>query len=146
MQLIDMIGETGLRNIQFGLIWLAVLMIAGVINAIILDSNAEYEAVSSGPKGTPGGRREFIRSAHVHGALFSLINIVYGLLINQAVLSESVKNWGSWLMIVGVVLLPLGLAGKGFMPKSPIVMAMVSISSLLLVAAIGIIGFGYLRI
>jgi hypothetical protein len=136
----------GLRNIQFGFIWLTLFVIAGTVIGVYLDSNEKYAETASGPPGSLGSIREHIRSAHAHSGLFALINIFYGLLIDVTTLSPSVKNVGSWLIIAGAVILPLSLFGKAFLPKNPVFNALVGISSIVIIIAIAIICYGYIII
>ncbi len=58
------------------------------------------------PFGIP---RQFYRSAHVHGNLLAVLNLLYALFIGTAALSDSLKRWGSYLMVAGSVLIPVGI-------------------------------------
>ena len=54
------------------------------------------------------------RLAHVHGNLFSLLNIVFGFLLMKLPLKESLAKWASWLALAGL-LMPLGILGEVYL-------------------------------
>ncbi len=54
------------------------------------------------------------RLAHVHGNLFSLINIVFGFLLMKLQLKENLAKWASWLALAGL-LMPLGILGEVYL-------------------------------
>lgn len=60
--------------------------------------------------------RELLRASHVHGLLLAFFNIFYGMLIDNAKLTERQKKAGSVHAIIGMFLLPLPLIFAGFIP------------------------------
>lgn len=124
--------ETGRRNLIFGWLWLLLFMFFGAFIKMKLGDD-EYRE---------GYTRDMWRAAHAHGNLFSLINILYGLLLGRASLSPGLKNAGSWLVIAGAVLLP----GTLFLsPLAPAVEPLGVLGALCMFAAIGLMAVGFLR-
>ena len=54
------------------------------------------------------------RFAHVHGNLFSLLNIVFGFLLMKLNLKDNLAKWASWLALAGL-LMPLGILGEVYL-------------------------------
>ena len=54
------------------------------------------------------------RLAHVHGNLFSLLNIVFGFLLMKLQLKDNLARWASWLALAGL-LMPLGILGEVYL-------------------------------
>ena len=54
------------------------------------------------------------RLAHVHGNLFSLLNIVFGFLLMKLQLKDNLAKWASWLALAGL-LMPLGILGEVYL-------------------------------
>lgn len=128
--------KIGIRNGKFGWLWLALFVILGLILATNKEANVDS------PKGTIDYTEELIRSVHAHGSLLSILNIVYGLYIDKAQLSDGLKNIGSWLAIAGAVILPLSLIGLAFgLPTG----AISAIGGLSIIIAVLILGFGYVK-
>lgn len=133
----------GARNGKFGWIWLALFMVVGFAIEIVLVTNKEYAANIAGAEGTIGFTREMVRAGHAHGNLFALINIVFGLYIGRAALSDRLKNLASWLAIGAATIQPLGLIGIGFgfTPGGPLA----AIGALAMIAAVVILAVGNVR-
>lgn len=131
------------RNSRFGWIWLGTFMVVGFIIEINLATNKEFAASAIGPEGTIGYTRELVRGAHAHGNLTAILNLVYGIYLSQVALSERVKNIGSWLAIIGAILMPLGLLGLAFgqVAGGPLT----SLGGLAAIGAVLIMVVGHLR-
>ena len=54
------------------------------------------------------------RLAHVHGNLFSFLNIVFGFLLVKLPVKEGQAKWVSWLALAGL-LMPLGILGEVYL-------------------------------
>ncbi|MCB9143928.1 MAG: hypothetical protein H6635_01045 [Anaerolineales bacterium] len=54
------------------------------------------------------------RLAHVHGNLFSLLNIVFGFLLMKLQLNDNLAKWASRLALAGL-LMPLGILGEVYL-------------------------------
>ena len=106
--------SVGSRNGKFGWLWLGLFLIVGVGIEVTLVMNKDYAANMSGAEGTIGFTRELVRGAHTHGNLLAVINILFGLFIGKASLSDGLKNVSSWLAIIAAVLMPIGMFGLGF--------------------------------
>ena len=52
--------------------------------------------------------------SHVHGNLFSLLNIVFGFLLMKLSLKDNLAKWASWLALAGL-LMPLGILGEVYL-------------------------------
>lgn len=59
------------------------------------------------------------RLAHVHGNLFSLLNIVFGTVMLKVAMPTAFAKWGSWLALGGL-LMPLGILGELYLGLSPV--------------------------
>lgn len=132
--------EVGVRNKKFGWLWLALFMVMGFIIEVKLGTDKEFMANSIGPEGSLGFTRELLRSAHAHGNLLAVVNILFAMNIDMTGLSDGLKNIGSWLAIIGAVILPLCLIGLAFGVQAAGPVA--SLGALALIAAIAIIAFG----
>ena len=101
----------GKWNIGVGLWVMASFMIYGFVLIYLRDfapgKEAWIESYST-------GAHFEARLAHVHGNLFSLLNIVFGFLLMKLPLKESLAKWASWLALAGL-LMPLGILGEVYL-------------------------------
>ena len=101
----------GKWNIGIGLWVMASFMIYGFVLIYLRDfapgKEAWIESYST-------GAHFEARLAHVHGNLFSLLNIVFGFLLMKLPLKESLAKWASWLALAGL-LMPLGILGEVYL-------------------------------
>ena len=58
------------------------------------------------------------RLAHVHGNLFSLLNIVFGLVLLKLRIPDGLAKWASWLALGGL-LMPLGILSEVYLGPVP---------------------------
>lgn len=86
-----------------------------------------------------GMPRALLRVVHFHGALFAIVNIIYGLTIGKTSLPSSIKTLGSWLAILGILLYPLTLFVAIFYP---VLFNLVPLGGLSLIAAVAIMAYG----
>lgn len=90
--------------------------------------------------------RETWRSAHVHATLLAVVNLLYAGYIDGAALSDSLKGWGSRLMVAGAVLMPVGLILLGLgVPADPTRTPPVLnlLGALSTIAAVAIMAYGH---
>ena len=101
----------GKWNVGVGLWVMASFMIYGFVLIYLRDfapgKEAWIESYST-------GAHFEARLAHVHGNLFSLVNIVFGFLLMKLPLKESLAKWASWLALAGL-LMPLGILGEVYL-------------------------------
>ena len=98
----------GKWNIGVGLWVMASFMIYGFVLIYLRDFAPGKEAWIASYN---TGAHFEARLAHVHGNLFSLLNIVFGFLLMKLPLKESLAKWASWLALAGL-LMPLGILGE----------------------------------
>jgi hypothetical protein len=88
-------------NRRFGWFWLTIFVIVGF-----------YIELRMGDSSYLGNwRRELYRGMHAHANLLAVVNLIYAGYLADANLTESLKNWGSRLMVAGAMLIPLGIFG-----------------------------------
>lgn len=101
----------GKWNIWVGLLVMASFMIYGFVLIYLRDfapGKAEWIASYA------TGKHFEARLAHVHGNLFSLLNIVFGFLLIKLALKDNLAKWVSWLALTGL-LMPLGILGEVYL-------------------------------
>ncbi len=78
------------------------------------------------------------RLAHVHGNLFALLNIVFGLLLLNLKLPEASAKWASRLALGGL-LMPIGILSEVYLGLAPflVMIGAISILAATLTLAIG---------
>jgi hypothetical protein len=101
----------GKWNIGVGLWMMAGFMIYGFILIYLRDFAPGKEAWIAQYNVSPHFEA---RLAHVHGNLFSLLNIVFGFLLMKLPLQENLAKWASWLALAGM-LMPLGILGEVYL-------------------------------
>ncbi len=79
------------------------------------------------------------RLAHVHGNLFSLLNIVFGLVLMNVKMPQNLAKWASWAALGGL-LMPLGILGELYLGVPPylVMLGAVSIVIATILLAIGV--------
>lgn len=95
----------GKKNIVVGLFVMAAFMAYGFLLIYLRDfaPNAIEWAAAYG-----NGKHFEARLAHVHGNLFSFLNIMIGYLLFQLDLTTSQRAWVSWTTLIGL-LMPIGI-------------------------------------
>jgi hypothetical protein len=101
----------GKWNIGVGLWMMAGFMIYGFILIYLRDFAPGKEEWIAAYSVSPHFEA---RLAHVHGNLFSLLNIVFGFLLMKLPLKENLAKWASWLALAGM-LMPLGILGEVYL-------------------------------
>lgn len=101
----------GKWNIGIGLSVMAAFMIYGFVLVYLRDFAPGKEAWIASYS---TGKHFEARLAHVHGNLFSLLNIVFGFLLVKLNLKQNLAKWASWLAMAGL-LMPLGILGEVYL-------------------------------
>ena len=101
----------GKWNIGIGFSVMAAFMVYGFILVYLRDfAPGKEEWIAS----YATGKHFEARLAHVHGNLFSLLNIVFGFIMAKLTLKQSLVKWASWLALGGL-LMPLGILGEVYL-------------------------------
>jgi len=87
------------------------------------------------------GKHFEARLAHVHGALFTFLNIVIGFLLLKLHVAEKIKRIVSMSALVGI-LMPVGILAEIYLGASPI---FVLVGGASMLASVAVFGFGLLR-
>jgi hypothetical protein len=121
-------------NRRFGWFWLTVFMTVGF-----------YIELRMGDTTYLGNwRRELYRGMHAHGNLLAVVNLIYAKYILDANISDSLKNWGSRLMVAGAFLIPIGIFGMT-LAENPQAIAppiLTWLGALVTVVAVAIMAYG----
>ncbi len=107
---------TGRLNLSIGLLGLASFMVYGFVLIYMRDfgPNAAQWAADYGI-----GTHFESRLAHVHGALFSVLNVVIGLVVGSLHTGEKSKAAIAGLSIAGL-LMPIGIVAEFAVGMSPL--------------------------
>ncbi len=126
----------GKLNIQTGLWVMAGFMVYGFILIYLRDFAPGKETWIASSTNGPHFEAKL---AHVHGNLFSLLNIVFGLVLLNVSIPQSYAKIGSWLAIGGL-LMPIGILSELYLGLPPLLVVVGGISILLatVVLALGI--------
>lgn len=101
----------GRLNISMGLWVMAAFMIYGFILIYLRDFSPGKEAWIESYN---TGAHFEARLAHVHGNLFSFLNIVFGFLLVKLPIPARLARWISGLALAGL-LMPLGILGEVYL-------------------------------
>ena len=129
-------SRIGTLNIKTGLWVMAGFMLYGFFLIYLRDfapDKAEWIA------GTADGPHFEARLAHVHGNLFSLLNIVFGLVLLSLKMPENLAKWASWFTLGGL-LMPFGILSELYLGLPPylVVVGGISIFLATVLLAIGV--------
>lgn len=124
----------GKWNIGVGLWVMAGFMIYGFILVYLRDFAPGKEEWIAAYNVSPHFEA---RLAHVHGNLFSLLNIVFGFLMLKLSLKDNLAKWASWLAFGGL-LMPLGILGEVYLKTSPVFVLLGGLSMFLSAVVLGI--------
>ncbi len=119
---------TGRKNLAFGWMWLALGMLFGFfLDLKMRDPNwagNQFEGtnwLNHAATAAYSFPRVAWRTAHAHWGILALVNILYGILVDQLAFSSFTKNLGSLLCIFGTVLFSGGLFAAGFNPSLAVI-------------------------
>lgn len=106
----------GRANIAAGLAGLAFFMMYGFLLIYLRDFHPDKAAwiASYG-----AGKHFEVRLAHVHGNLFSMLNIVLAFVLARLEGGEKGRAWAAVLALVGL-LMPLGILGEVYLGLPPV--------------------------
>lgn len=128
--------KTGRYNVGAGLLVMAGFMLYGFFLIYLRDFAPEKEAwVAS----YSIGKHFESRLAHVHGALFSLLNLALGFVLARlAAASDRARTVAAGLGILGL-LMPLGILGEVYLGLSPVFVLVGALSMTASVVTTGIL-------
>jgi len=127
--------KTGRYNVGVGLLVMAAFMLYGFLLVYLRDFHPDKDAwVAS----YSVGKHFEARLAHVHGALFSLLNLVLGFVLARLTgASDRARTVTAALGLAGL-LMPVGILGEVYLGSSP---AFVLIGALAMTAAVSLGGW-----
>ncbi|MCF6190788.1 MAG: hypothetical protein L3J51_09930 [Cocleimonas sp.] len=127
----------GKWNIAIGLSVLAGFMVYGFFLIYMRDFSAGKEAWVAASN---TGDHFEAKLAHVHGNLFSLLNILYGYLLLKLAIPTNYAKWVSRLALAGL-LMPIGIFAELYLglPFYLVLVGAISIVSATILLAIGVI-------
>ncbi|MDQ7080196.1 MAG: hypothetical protein Q9M41_05955 [Paracoccaceae bacterium] len=131
-----MIKRYGKVNIVTGLWVMAFFMIYGFLLIYLRDFAPGKEQWIAG---YANGAHFESRLAHVHGNLFSLLNILFGLVLLNLKIPAGFAKWASWLALGGL-LMPLGILSEVYLGLAPVLVIVggISVFAATVVLAIGV--------
>lgn len=106
----------GKWNIGAGLWLMAGFMLYGFVLIYLRDFSPDREAWIASSLTGPHFEA---RLAHVHGNLFSLLNIVFGVVLLQLPIHTTAARWISGLALAGL-LMPLGILAEVYLGLPPL--------------------------
>lgn len=104
-------SSAGKANISLGLLMMAAFMLYGFALIYFRDFAPEKDAWIASYNLSPHFEA---RLAHVHGNLFSLLNILFGYLLLRLPLGATAARWSSVLARLGL-LMPIGILGEMYL-------------------------------
>ncbi len=131
-----MTNSVGKYNIGVGLSVLSGFMLYGFVLIYLRDFHPDKDAWIAA---SHIGDHFEARLAHVHGNLFSIINIIFGYLLLTLPIAPSYAKWVSRLALAGL-LMPLGIFAELYfgLPFYLVLVGAISIISATVVLAIGV--------
>lgn len=131
--------KTGRYNVGVGLLVMAGFMAYGFLLIYLRDFAPDHEAWAASYS---TGRHFEARLAHVHGALFSLLNLALGFVLARlSSAGDKARSTAAWLGIAGL-LMPAGILGEVYLGLSPIFVLLGAVS---MTASVGLTGVLTLR-
>ncbi len=120
-----------------GLLVMASFMLYGFVLIYLRDFSAGKEAWIAS---SHTGQHFEARLAHVHGNLFSVLNILFGYLLITLPIPQNYAKWVSRLALAGL-LMPIGIFAELYLgvPYYLVLVGAISIVSATVLMAIGII-------
>lgn len=109
--------RTGRYNVGVGLLVMAGFMLYGFVLVYLRDFAPDKEAWAAS---YAVGKHFEARLAHVHGALFSVLNLALGFVLARlAGASAAARTWAAGLGLAGL-LMPVGILGEVYLGTSPV--------------------------
>ncbi len=130
-------NNIGKWNIAVGLSVMAGFMVYGFVLIYLRDFSPGKEAWIAA---SHTGQHFEARLAHVHGNLFSVLNIIYGYLLLKLAIPEVYGKWVSRLALAGL-LMPIGIFAELYfgLPFYLVLVGALSIVSATILLAIGVV-------
>ncbi len=130
-------NSVGKWNIAVGLSVMAGFMVYGFVLIYLRDFSSNKEAWIAA---SHTGQHFEARLAHVHGNLFSVLNIIYGYLLLTLAIPAVYAKWVSRLALAGL-LMPIGIFAELYfgLPFYLVLVGAISIVSATVLLAIGVI-------
>lgn len=129
-----MTANTGKYNIGIGLLVMAAFMVYGFILIYLRDFSPDREAWLASSLDGPHFEAKL---AHVHGNLFSFLNIVFGFLLLKLPLRSPSTKWISGLALAGL-LMPIGILAEVYLSLPPYLVIVGGLSILMATTWLGI--------
>lgn len=129
-------NKVGKLNIGVGLVVMAGFMVYGFFLIYMRDFNPNKDAWIAASN---LGEHFESKLAHVHGNLFSILNIIFGYLLLTLPIQEGYAKWVSRLALTGL-LMPIGILAELYLgvPFYLVLVGAISIIIATVVLAIGI--------
>lgn len=89
------------KNLIIGSLWILLFMVLGAY--------LEMRLGTGGKEWQDSLTRGMWKTAHLHGAIFGILNILYGLLIKGLNFDDKIINTGSIFAILSALLFPVSL-------------------------------------
>lgn len=124
----------GKWNIGVGLWVMALFMVYGFVLIYLRDFAPDKEAWIAAYNVSPHFEA---RLAHVHGNLFSLLNIVFGFLLVKLPVSGAQAKWVSVLALAGL-LMPIGILSEIYLGLPPLLVLIGGLSILAATILLGV--------
>lgn len=126
--------KTGRYNVGVGLLMMAGFMLYGFLLIYLRDFAPDHEAWAAS---YASGKHFEARLAHVHGALFSLLNLALGFVLAKLVTaSERARRAAAGLGIAGL-LMPVGILGEVYLGLPPVLVVLGAVAMTAAVALSG---------
>lgn len=129
--------KSGRYNLATGLLAIALFMIYGFVLIYLRDFAADKDAWAASYS---TGKHFESRLAHVHGALFALINIVLGVVIPRLP-GERTRKGVAWLGLIGL-LMPTGILAEVYFGAPPVLVLVGGVSIFVGMAWAGVAALG----
>ena len=127
-------STVGKWNIGVGLWVMALFMVYGFVLIYLRDFAPDKEAWIAAYNVSPHFEA---RLAHVHGNLFSLLNIVFGFLLVKLPVSSAQAKWVSVLALAGL-LMPIGILSEIYLGFPPLLVLIGGLSILAATVLLGV--------
>ncbi|MCA9624907.1 MAG: hypothetical protein KC731_38045, partial [Myxococcales bacterium] len=128
--------KTGRYNVGVGLLVMAGFMAYGFLLIYLRDFAPDHEAWAAS---YATGRHFEARLAHVHGALFSLLNLALGFVLARlGSASDRARSAAAWLGVAGLMM-PAGILGEVYLGLSPVFVLLGAVSMTASVVVTGVL-------
>lgn len=109
--------RTGRYNVGVGLLVMAGFMLYGFVLVYLRDFAPDKDAWAAS---YAVGKHFEARLAHVHGALFSVLNLALGFVLAKLASAPGGARSGAAVLALSGLLMPLGILGEVYLGTSPV--------------------------